>query len=244
MRTRAEIKAIAKEAMGQQRGTSILLVLSVLAFSVLMMAASFLWAQSQPLLYWVVYLVLMIVVVVWMVGVFGAFIKIYQGKETGVGEVAASLKVNFLRKLGANLWMMLWIYLWSLLFVIPGIIKALAYYFTPNVLADCPNVTARQALKISMRITKGHKGKVFLLILSWIGWYILCGLTLGILYIVHVGPYWYATDAGFYLELRDQAIREGKLTWAELGKEEPQGQGFGQGFGQEQSQGFGVGIDD
>jgi hypothetical protein len=96
----------------------------------------------------------------------------------------------------------------------------LAYYFTANILADCPNVTARDALKISMRITRGYKGEIFVFILSWIGWFLLSGLTLGILYVVYVGPYWYTADAGLYIELRNRALADGIITPEELGMDE------------------------
>jgi len=113
--------------------------------------------------------------------------------------------------------MMLWTFLWTLLCIIPGIIKGLSYFFTHNILADCPNVTARQALKISMKITHGFKMDIFVFILSWIGWYILSIFTCGILAIVYVTPYHMTADAGFYLELRDRALKEGIITEEELG---------------------------
>jgi len=115
--------------------------------------------------------------------------------------------------------MLLWLVLWTLLLIIPGIIKFMSYYFTYNILADCPNVKATDAIKISMRITEGHKMDVFIFILSWLGWFLLSVLTIGILYVVYVGPYWATSDAGFYLELRDKALREGKITLEDLGFE-------------------------
>jgi uncharacterized membrane protein len=103
------------------------------------------------------------------------------------------------------------------LFIIPGIVKSYAYMMMPYILADCPTVTAREALRLSRRMTKGHKGKLFVLTLSFIGWGILTVLTFGILYIVYVGPYMHTTFAGFYIELRDKAFADGVITPAELG---------------------------
>ena len=87
---------------------------------------------------------------------------------------------------------------------------------TPYILADCPDVKAKDALKLSMRMTNGHKGKLFVLLLSFYGWMLLSSLTFGILLIVFVAPYMEATMSGFYLELRDQAIASGAISAEEL----------------------------
>ncbi|MCL2828639.1 MAG: DUF975 family protein [Oscillospiraceae bacterium] len=220
MKSRQEIKALAKEAMREQRGTSILLVVMILVWSVIISIVSFLLTDRAPLLSSLISFAFSFFVIVWGINTYGAFVKVYQREQTSVGEVASNLKVNTLRKIGGTYWIALWLTLWTMLLVIPGIIKGLAYYFAPNILADRPEVTARQALKLSMRMTQGHKGRIFVFILSWIGWFILSGLTFGILYIVYVGPYWYAADAGYYVELRDNAIAEGRVTREELGMEE------------------------
>ena len=101
----------------------------------------------------------------------------------------------------------------------PGHHKGMFVYFTQNILAVHPNVTARQALKISMRITEGHKLEIFIFILSWIGWYLLSILTLGILLIVYVTPYFYTADAGLFIKIRNKALAEGRITPEELGME-------------------------
>jgi len=93
-----------------------------------------------------------------------------------------------------------------LLALIPAIIKGISYAMTPFILADQPDVSARKALKLSMRLMRGHKRRLFVLGLSFIGWFLLSALTLGILYVVYVGPYYYTTLAGFYEELRVKAL--------------------------------------
>jgi len=96
-----------------------------------------------------------------------------------------------------------------LIALIPAIIKGLSYGMTPFILSDCPDIPAREALKHSMRMMAGHKKQLFVLALSFIGWFALSVLTLGILYVVYVGPYYYTTLAGFYDEVRVRAITEG-----------------------------------
>jgi uncharacterized membrane protein len=97
------------------------------------------------------------------------------------------------------------IFLWSLLLIIPGIIKAYAYSMVPNILADNPNISVTRALELSTEMTAGHKLDMFILDLSFIGWYLLGALALGI-GIFFVMPYENATHAELYLILRQEAI--------------------------------------
>ena len=119
---------------------------------------------------------------------------------------------KFGRNLGALLLEGLLVYAWSLLFVIPGIIKAYAYSMTTFILADCPDVKAVDAITISRRMMKGHKWQYFVLQLSFIGWQILSMFTMGLLTIFYVGPYYYAAEAGFYAELKKKCIEDGVVT--------------------------------
>lgn len=99
---------------------------------------------------------------------------------------------------------------------IPAFIKAFAYFCTPYILADCPNVTARNALKLSIRMTKGHKGKICVMGLSFIGWGLLTALTCGILGVFYTGPYMEAAFAGQYDELKRLALESGVIAPGEL----------------------------
>ena len=123
---------------------------------------------------------------------------------------------NYPRKLGGTLWMGLFVFLWSLLLVIPGIIKSLSYGMTKYILADCPNVKAKDALKLSMRMMNGHKWEYFVLGLSFLGWLLLSVLTLGLLLTFYVNPYMENTFAAYYLEVRDDALRRGVVTPEQL----------------------------
>ena len=151
------------------------------------------------------------------------FVKNYIGArdEISVTTPFSQAFTNYPRKLGGSLWMALFIFLWSLLFIIPGIIKTFSYSMTEFILADCPNVKARDALKLSKRIMKGHKGELFVLYLSFIGWGILTALTVGILGIFYTGPYMQSTFAGYYLEVREEALRTGAVTIEQLSGTQP-----------------------
>ena len=51
---------------------------------------------------------------------------------------------------------------------------------------------------------KGQKWNTFVLDLSFLGWMILSGITLGIVGIFYVNPYMQATDAELYLTLKNK----------------------------------------
>ena len=96
----------------------------------------------------------------------------------------------------------IFIFLWSLLFIIPGIIAGYRYRFALYNLCENPEMGVMEALNMSKAQTRGHKWELFVLDLSWIGWNILCALTLGILSI-WITPYIQQTDIGYF-----QAIKE------------------------------------
>ena len=95
----------------------------------------------------------------------------------------------------------LFVVLWGLLLIIPGIVKSYAYAMAPFIMAENPDMTARQALRASEELMNGHKAELFYLDLSFIGWGLLNILTLGIgsLWLI---PYHNAAWAAFYRNLR------------------------------------------
>jgi len=92
--------------------------------------------------------------------------------------------------------------LWTLLFVIPGIVKSYEYYMIPYLLAENPNMEAKEAFRLSRQMMRGQKWKTFVFDLSFIGWQILSAITLGILGILYVNPYVYLAGAALYRKLR------------------------------------------
>ena len=90
--------------------------------------------------------------------------------------------------------------LWSLLFIIPGIVKSYAYAMTPFIMAENPEMTASEAITASKEMMDGHKGELFTLDLTFIGWELLCLLTLNIGHL-WLNPYKNAAYAVFYKDL-------------------------------------------
>ena len=133
-----------------------------------------------------------------------ALIKIYlrlvAGKKPELGDLFtefsnfwAAFKVTFLTGLFTALW--------SLLFYIPGIIKGLSYSQAMYILAENPGIGAREAIDRSKAMMEGHKMELFVLILSFIGWFLLGAITFGIAYI-YIIPYMCATLTNFYNSIK------------------------------------------
>lgn len=93
-----------------------------------------------------------------------------------------------------------YIFLWSLLFVIPGIMASLSYAMTDYILAEHPELPAGEAISRSKEMMEGNRWRLFCLQLSFIGWDILCALTLGI-GILFLTPYKQAAITAFYREV-------------------------------------------
>lgn len=102
----------------------------------------------------------------------------------------------------------LYTFLWGLLFIIPGIIKKYEYRMMPYIMAENPDMDMDEVFAKSKQMMTGNKWKAFVLDLSFIGWHILNGFTLGILGIFYLSPYIYQTNAALYRKLSDANIGE------------------------------------
>lgn len=123
-------------------------------------------------------------------GICSCFLKAIRGQKIGISDVFAAFRSgSYLRVLGGMLRMVLFIAVWLLIPALLGIVyffaalfnaaggailstaslamaavfiyKLLQYSFAPLVLIDHPEVSAADALKVSMRYTSGLKGRLF-----------------------------------------------------------------------------------
>lgn len=121
------------------------------------------------------------------------------------GEVKVEMLFYGFKQYGKSLvlWLTnnIFIFLWSLLLFIPGIIKTFAYSMSYYILAENSELSASEARKESIEIMKGNKWRLFCLQFSFIGWYVLCVVTLGILYF-WVMPYVQTAMAEFYNSIK------------------------------------------
>ena len=193
MRSRTDIKAQARENFLNQYWSSVLMgvaysvAVSVLTGASAGIAAFFL---APPI----------------AVGYAYFSLRIYRGEVCDVMEGLSAGFKDYGKSLVGILWMYLFTFLWSLLFIIPGIVKALAYSMTPYILAEREDVSAKDALKLSMQMTDGYKGEIFVMALSFLGWWLLTALTLGVLAIFFTTPYSATSFAGLYEELKNKPV--------------------------------------
>ncbi len=131
-----------------------------------------------------------------VLGLCGYFLKRVRGERIKIENLFDGFKL-FLPSLLLAFFMYLFIFLWTLLLIIPGIIKALGYSMAFYIMYDNPAIGSLEALKESQIMMKGYKTELFFLSLSFIGWGILCILTLGIGFI-WLFPYMNLSYANFY----------------------------------------------
>jgi uncharacterized membrane protein len=132
------------------------------------------------------------------VGMASFFLSLARGSQNVDME---RLLDGFKKDVGGNLLLGLlysiFLALWSLLFVIPGIVKAYAYSLCFYLKNDHPDYDWKKSLDESQRLMKGHKMELFLLDLSFLGWIIVGSICCGI-GVLWVYPYMATTRANFY----------------------------------------------
>ena len=135
------------------------------------------------------------------VGVSNYFIKNTDSKPS-FADAFSGFKVKYGRNIGTLLLVGIKTVLWTLLFIIPGIIKSFEYAIIPYILADDSEISSKDAFKKAKEMMKGNKWRLFKLEFSFIGWFVLCVLTLGIGTFFLI-PYVNAAAAEFYVELKN-----------------------------------------
>ncbi len=118
------------------------------------------------------------------VGLAYYMVKFLNDKEYNFKDLFYFSK-DYVRTLVTGLLEAIFVALWTLLLIVPGIIKGIAYSLVPLILADdkYKDLKYTEVLKKSEAMMKGHKMDFFVLQLSFIGWHILAIFTFFILEI-------------------------------------------------------------
>lgn len=127
------------------------------------------------------------------------YLRLITGAEARFDALFGRFHI-LLKALLLRLYMGLFIFLWSLLLFIPGIIAAYRYAMAPYIMAENPDIGVVEAVNRSKAMMQGNKALLFWLHLSFIGWILLCVLSLGI-GSLWLAPYMKASETAFYLEL-------------------------------------------
>lgn len=169
-----------------------------------------------------------------LVGVARYFVRNHFG-AAGTETLFSGFRYGYLSSIGTVFVTRIFISLWYLLLVVPGIVKTLEYSMVGFLLSDNPELPGGRARQISRMMTAEEKGSIFVLWLSFLGWYFLAAIAgafvtplspyLGSLVssaaALFIVPYYNATMAELYLFLRDRGIRGGMIHPAELGLSMP-----------------------
>jgi uncharacterized membrane protein len=119
-------------------------------------------------------------------------------EKAQVGNVGFAFDTYYLNNVKILFFRDLQLVLWTLLFIIPGIVKAYEYRMIPYILAENPHMSKKEVFAASKSMMMGNKWKAFVLDMSFLGWHILSVFTVGILELFYVAPYMYATNAALY----------------------------------------------
>ncbi len=136
-------------------------------------------------------------------GFAGICLSISRNQPANVQDIANGF-THFATALGAYLLVMILVILWALLLIVPGIVAAISYSMTFFLLAEDSSLTPMEAINKSKQMMDGYKLKYFYLCLKFIGWALLCCLTLGIGFLWLI-PYIQVSTAKFYDELKGSA---------------------------------------
>ena len=136
------------------------------------------------------------------------FLKAREEKDTKISTIIDVYKnKNWLHVSGIMFLKNLYNILWFLT-IIGGFIKRYEYRMIPYILAENPKATKKEVFKLSKQMMKGNKWKAFILDISFFLWYLLSGLTFGLLSVLYVNPYTLATSTELYVTLKNNAIKE------------------------------------
>jgi uncharacterized membrane protein len=136
-------------------------------------------------------------------GLAAFYLKLARHQKTAFAELFSGFQY-FLKNFVLNFFIIIFTILWFLLLIIPGIIASLRYSMAYYIMNDNPGLKPLEAIELSKKMMYGNKGRLFYLWLSFIGWFLVGVLTLGIGFLFLL-PYFNATIANFYEDIKPAA---------------------------------------
>jgi uncharacterized membrane protein len=129
--------------------------------------------------------------------------NIQQDGAAGLDALMTGFR-NYGRSFVTMLLRSIFLALWSMLFVIPGLIKAYSYRMVPYIIRDNPELSPTEVITRSRKMMNGHKWATFVMDLSFLGWILLGAITFGLGLIFWTDPYLASTEAALYQELKKE----------------------------------------
>ena len=136
-------------------------------------------------------------------GVARVTVECVENEKWDVSHAFVAFQENFGHSAMLGFLQMLLTFLWSLLFIIPGIVKSYSYAMCFYIQQERNNkgVEPIDCITQSRQMMDGHKWQLFCLDLSFLGWYIVGSLCLGV-GVFFVAPYHQTARANFYEALK------------------------------------------
>ena len=146
-------------------GFSALLVLIYLSFDICRVATIFLTKGNVTAIVislWVYIILTTFVCPIFLCWLMLNALRLQRNQEINPGSIFLYIKPNQWMHFLWGFWRpALFATLWGLLLIIPGIIAMIKYWMTVYILLDKPELSVKEAMKLSSEITMGHKLKIF-----------------------------------------------------------------------------------
>lgn len=219
MVTRADLKRSAKASLRGKWGISVVCTLIVTVIIAVIQMLGMMPGMVQAIAgagdpeevylalytspwYFISTIVVFLIAVGLGIGLTKLFLRISRNSDASVGTVFEGFKI-YGRAFVMMLLEAIFIYLWSLLLVIPGIVASYRYRMASYILLDDDSVSGLDAIRQSKEMMRGHKGELFIMDLSFIGWMILAAIPCGLGYF-WLSPYMEVSYANFYRNLKGE----------------------------------------
>ena len=207
MKTFYEYRAQAREALQNRWGEAAIVSLIILVAAMVISIPSFMaeWAGS-------ITTVLSVLILPLQYAYYISLLERTRGSEEELTRFTLQYAINHAyantRFLVAGLLIMLISMVLAIFTLgIGAIIVNYMYSMVPYLLHDYPELTPREAMKISREMMSGQKWNLFVLDLTFIGWILLSILTAGI-GMIFVEPYMSTTRAAYYEDLKSEKLVE------------------------------------
>ena len=207
MKTPYEYRVQAREALQNRWGEAAIVSLIILLAAMIIATPSFIaeWAGSITTL-------LSVLVLPLQYAYYISLLERTRGNEEELTHYTFQYTINHAyantRFLVAGLFIML-ISMVAAIFTlgIGAIVVKYMYSMVPYLLHDYPELTPREAMKISREMMSGQKWELFVLDLTFIGWILLSIITFGV-GMIFVEPYMSTARAAFYEDLKSEKLVE------------------------------------
>jgi len=131
------------------------------------------------------------------------FVQNHRQSKAKIGLILEPFKTKgYLNIVKTMLLETIYLFLW--IFTIIGFpIKLYEYRMIPFILSENPELKTKEIFSLSKKMMQGNKWEMFKFDMSYIGWYLLNAITLGITGILYSNPYKAASTAEIYLKLKE-----------------------------------------